>query len=68
MKNKLPFSSRCFATINVSSILEFRFWYPSPISNWLYRGCAMGPAASELGTSTDTCPIWYEGLKGLKFR
>jgi len=29
--------------LNVSSILEFHSWNPSPLTNWSSRGCAMGP-------------------------
>jgi len=29
--------------LHVSSTLELHFWNPSPLSNWLPMGCAMGP-------------------------
>ena len=59
---------RCFATINVSSISEFHFWNPSPITTG-YLGVAQWAhnVASAPCISTATCPTGYGIVWSLKY-
>jgi len=57
-------TGRCFATVNVSSILEFHSWNASSITNlgaaqWAHK------TASEPCCLTATCPTWYGMVRHL---